>query len=107
MPPKNRTYADRAEYLKAAVAKRRRTIKENSVNFLGGKCSLCGYAKCVEALHFHHKNPRQKEFGLAQNGLTRSWERVRKELEKCVLICANCHAEIHAGITQLSTETLK
>lgn len=102
---KQRTYADRAEYLKQAVAKRRRTIRSDALALLGGKCVLCGYNKCEDALHFHHRNPQTKSFGLSQAGLTRSWSRVKKELEKCVLICANCHAEIHAGNTQLPVET--
>ncbi|MFH1631426.1 MAG: hypothetical protein ABIA47_00155 [bacterium] len=100
-----RTYADRAEYLKKAVAKRRKKIREMSIKHLGGKCQICGYSKCSNALDFHHRNPDKKEFGVSQKGLTRSWKRVEKELGKCVLICANCHREIHAGITQLPVET--
>ena len=105
MPRKKRTYADRAEYLKQAVAKRRRTIKAEALMVLGGKCIVCGYNKCDDALHFHHRDPNEKSFGLSQSGMTRSWIRVKNELAKCVLICANCHAEIHAGITQLPVET--
>lgn len=100
-----RTYADRAEYLKKAVAKRRKKIKQMAVEYLGGQCVICGYKRCSDALDIHHRNPHQKEFGLAKHGLTRSWERTRQELEKCVLICANCHREVHAGITQLPMET--
>ena len=102
--PKKRTYADRREYMIEAVAKRRRKIKAMAVNYKGGKCVICGYSKCIEALDFHHINPKTKEFGLGLGGLTRSWDRVRKEADKCVLICANCHREIHAGITQLPQE---
>lgn len=103
--PDKRTYADRAEYLKRAVAKRRKTLKKLSVEKLGGKCQICSYNTSLDALHFHHRDPKEKSFGLSQRGLTRSWKKVEEELKKCVLICANCHAEIHAGITQLPMET--
>lgn len=72
-----------------------------AIEHKGGKCQLCGYSYCAEALEFHHPDPRQKGFGISQKGYTRSWEKVKKEVEKCVLICANCHREIHAGLQQL------
>jgi len=66
---------------------------------------ICGYKKSHRALSFHHRDPALKDFGLSSKGLTRSWEKIVKELDKCVLLCANCHAEVHDGITQLPTET--
>ncbi|MBI5414462.1 hypothetical protein HZA38_03015 [Candidatus Peregrinibacteria bacterium] len=95
-----RKYADRAEYLKAAVKKRRKTIREKAILYKGGKCQLCGYKKCIEALEFHHFLDK-KNFGISQKGYTRSWERVKKELELCMLLCANCHREVENGVTQL------
>lgn len=80
-----------------AVQKRRDKLKEMAVVHLGGKCIECGYCKSIAALEFHHKDPNEKDFGISAKGYTRSWERVKKELEKCVLLCANCHREIHAG----------
>jgi 5-methylcytosine-specific restriction endonuclease McrA len=103
--PDKRTYAERADYLKKAVSKRRKELKQKAVMQLGGKCQICSYDKTTDALHFHHRNSKAKSFGLSQRGLTRSWKKVQDELKKCVLICANCHAEIHAGITQLPMET--
>jgi len=97
-----RKYSDRAEYLKKAVDKRRKKIKSMAVAQKGGKCQFCGYDRCAGALEFHHLDPNGKDFGLGQNGLTRSWERTKRELEKCVLICSNCHKEIHAGLLQPS-----
>jgi len=93
-----RTYKDRADYLIKAVAKRRKMIKVMAIEYKGGKCSLCGYNKCNSALDFHHIN--DKKFGLSLKGLTRSWEKTKIELDKCVLVCANCHREIHEGISQ-------
>lgn len=79
-----------------AVSKRRRRVKEVLVAEAGGQCVICGYDRYVGALQFHHRNPRHKAFHLAQNGMTRSLERAREEVRKCVLLCANCHAEVEA-----------
>lgn len=103
--PDNRKYSDRAEYLKTAVSKRRKTLKQLALGYKGDKCSLCGYAKCSAALEFHHFDENKKDFGLSRKGLTRSWKRVAQELDKCLLVCANCHREIHAGILQPPRET--
>lgn len=80
-------------------------MKTLAVEYLGSKCAICGYNKCLAALEFHHKNSEEKDFGLSCRGLTRSWERIKKELEKCVLVCSNCHKEIHSGLVQLPSET--
>lgn len=62
----------------------------------GGCCSRCGYNKNLSALHFHHLNPNEKETALDARVLTnRSWDFILKESKKCVLVCANCHAEHH------------
>ena len=99
--PDTRTYADRAEYLKKAVAMRRKTIKARVVEYKGGKCILCGYKRSIEALDLQHTDSSKKQFGISGQGLTRSWKRVKAEADKCVLICANCHRELHAGKVQL------
>ena len=99
--PDTRTYADRAEYLKKAVAARRKKIRDMALEYKGGKCVLCGYKKSKRALSFHHLDPKKKDFGLSNRGITRSWGKTQKELDKCILICANCHMEVHDGITQL------
>lgn len=99
--PEKRTYADRAEYLKKAVTARRKKLKAMVVEYKGGKCVLCGYSRSVWALDLHHVDGSQKEFGLSVRGLTRSWEKIKEESDKCVLVCANCHREIHAGLAHL------
>lgn len=78
-----------------AVARRRRVVKEKLVAHFGGKCQRCGYNKSVCALEFHHKDPKDKRFGLAFGGWTRAYSEALKEAEKCILICANCHREEH------------
>ena len=83
------------------VTERRRRVKEILVEEAGGACRLCGYDRSVAALHFHHIDPEQKSFGLALRGVARSLERCRAEARKCVLLCANCHAEVEAGLARL------
>ncbi len=91
-----RKYSDRRQYIIDSVAKRRKKIRLKAIEQLGGKCMRCGYNRYPEALEFHHRDPSKKLFGIGQKGLTRSWERVKAEAEKCNLLCANCHRELHA-----------
>lgn len=85
----------------AAVSKRRKQIRKDAIAHKGGKCSICGYSKCLSSLEFHHLDNSKKEFGISKKGYTRSWQNVSKELEKCILVCANCHREIHEGVAAL------
>ncbi|MCC6639414.1 hypothetical protein IT409_02550 [Candidatus Falkowbacteria bacterium] len=101
MKKETRKYADRAHYLIKAVTKRRKKIKLLSLEYKGNKCQICGYEKCPQALDFHHLNSNEKLFSIGAKGYTRKWESVQKELDKCILLCANCHREVHVGITQL------
>ena len=69
-----------------------------AVAYKGGKCERCSYDRCIEALDFHHRDPTKKDFGVSSKGYTRSWKRVQEELDKCVMLCANCHRETHAEL---------
>ena len=93
-----RTYADRREYIIQAVKKRRQSLKLKSIEYKGGQCQVCGYNKYPGALDLHHLDRTQKEFEIGHRGYTRSWEKIQAELDKCVLVCANCHREVEAGI---------
>lgn len=88
-----------------AVSRRRRKVKELLVAEAGGKCVLCGYSRHTAALQFHHVDPSNKAFGLGVRGITRSIEKLRAEAEKCVLLCANCHAELEVGAVELPLES--
>lgn len=77
-----------------AVSKRRKELVIKAVHYKGGKCSICSYNKCITALEFHHIDPTTKLFGIS-DGCTRSWEVIKVELDKCILVCANCHRELH------------
>jgi AraC-like DNA-binding protein len=72
----------------------RREKKQLLVDYKGGKCENCGYSKCIEALEFHHTDPSTKEF--AVGSMRYSYSTLKKEVDKCMLLCANCHREIHA-----------
>lgn len=78
------------------VDKRRKDIRQMALNYKGDVCQVCGYNKCESALVFHHIKSNEKDFGLSAKGYTRSWVKVKKELDKCLLVCSNCHAEIHS-----------
>ncbi len=96
-----RKYSDRREYFIRAVALRRHRIKEMAVAYKGGQCEACGYNCCVDAFDFHHRDSSQKDFGISEKGYTRSWKRVMGELDKCQLLCANCHRELHSKLAAL------
>ena len=72
---------------------KRYKIKKELVDYKGGSCEICGYSKSLRALQFHHTNPKEKDFNIG--GTTTLNEIVKKELDKCILVCANCHSEIH------------
>ena len=80
------------------VTKRRRKLKLEIIEHFGGKCCVCGYDKYPGALAFHHLDPTKKDFSIGAKGNTKSLENQLKEAEKCILVCHNCHSEIHAGV---------
>lgn len=77
---------------------KQRAIKHQLILYKGGKCERCGYNKCEGALQFHHRNPKEKEFTLSAVNLSSknlSMEDLYAEVDKCELLCANCHSEEH------------
>lgn len=81
------------------VTEWRRRVKTKCIEKMGGKCQICGYNKCASSLEFHHKNPKEKDFDIS--GKTIAYNKILKELDKCILVCRNCHGEIHAGVTEI------
>lgn len=90
----DKQYCSRRCVNRDKVRRWRQRVKERAVAYKGGSCERCGYDRCVAALTFHHRDPTTKSFGIAEKGVTRSWKRVKEELDKCDLLCANCHAEV-------------
>jgi hypothetical protein len=83
----------RVANIKGVTEWRRRT-KIKAVEYKGGKCARCGYNKSLRALQFHHRDPNEKDFMISRPN-PRTWEKVKVELDKCDLVCGNCHSEIH------------
>ena len=71
----------------------RKKLKYKAVIYKGGKCMKCGYDKCYGALSFHHRNPAEKSFNISQCH-TRSWAKLKLEVDKCDILCCNCHFEL-------------
>ena len=78
-----------------AVRKRSLKFKLLAVEYKGGKCEICGYDKYVGALEFHHRDPSKKDFGIGTCTHGHSLNEIKRELDKCDLLCSNCHREKH------------
>ncbi len=85
------------------VIKTQRRNKQRAVEYLGGKCSICGYNRCLAALDFHHVDPLTKEASISHAIHCWSWKRAKKEVDKCILVCSNCHREIHNGMYEVES----
>ena len=74
-----------------------RNKKKKIIKIMGGKCCLCGYDKCIAALELHHINPEEKEFSFSNYNSYKKLDLLIDELKKCILLCSNCHKEVHYG----------
>lgn len=91
-----------------AVKKWRKKVKEVIIGSMGGKCQVCGYDRCPTALEVHHVDPLSKDFNIGSVYVScKSWNVIYEELKKCILLCGNCHREIHYGITDIPSEYTK
>jgi len=93
--PKVKTKANNSLHV---ISWRQRT-KLRAIKYKGGCCQICSYDKCVRALSFHHFDASHKDFTIG--GISKSWNAIQSELDKCILLCANCHAEVHTGLIVL------
>ena len=82
-----------------AVTRRKQKLKRILVDEAGGRCAVCGYDRCIVNLGFHHVDPSAKSFAMSM-AIGRSISAFRQEAKKCVLVCANCHGEIEAGLIE-------
>lgn len=92
---KNRRGHTKTKCNSCSVNKRRREVKQKLVDSKGGKCEKCGYNRCLRALSFHHLDPNQKDFEINTSRASLSYEKLIVEIQKCILVCGNCHMEIH------------
>ena len=85
----------------------RRRRKLNLIKVCGERCNICGYNKSVTALEFHHIYPEEKEYGIGATGTCHDIEKDLNEVQKCILVCSNCHREIHDGFYSIEELLLK
>jgi hypothetical protein len=95
-------HAQMARPLKAErMAQIRRKAKARAVAHMGGRCFGCGSSGPYQLFEFHHVDASRKDFGISEDGIMRKWAKIIAELAKCVMLCANCHREVHAGMRTL------
>lgn len=82
----------------------RRLIKKKAVEYKGDKCECCGKSYPLSVYDFHHKDPNLKDFSLGDKTSTVKWDKVKIEIDKCILVCANCHRQIHSGDIKLNQD---
>ena len=88
-----------------ATARERLERKSRAVAVKGSACGACGRSAPPVLFEFHHRNASEKAFGISEDGIMRSWAKVVAELAKCVMLCANCHREVHAGVRTLDGQS--
>lgn len=74
--------------------RRQRANRTRGIEYLGGECKNCGFKGCDASFDFHHRVPAEKADNFIRHK-TWSWEHLKSELDKCDLLCANCHREHH------------
>lgn len=90
---RNKNHLDKCRRVKEGMIK----LKEAA----GGKCSVCGYDRSLYALDFHHLDPAKKERQVCHQLISKSFKKAEEESKNCVLLCANCHRELHEGLITL------
>ncbi|HIF57881.1 MAG TPA: hypothetical protein EYQ26_00055 [Rhodospirillales bacterium] len=78
---------------------RQRGMKNKMLEYKGGKCISCGFDGHPAAFDFHHRDPKEKEFHpskLRNTSWDKNYDKITAELDKCDLLCKNCHAIAHA-----------
>lgn len=103
---KNKWKCKKCEYLYSR--RYMENLKLKAIAYKGDCCSKCGYKKCWQSLRFHHIDPSKKEFAIFESRpgykKVRSWVKLKQEIDKCILLCANCHFELHSKDEKKSLE---
>lgn len=89
-------YCKKCHHEKSRISKRKNKL--SYVKYKGGKCEICDYKKCINALDFHHLNPKEKDFEIGLTKNPKLNDKIKEELDKCILVCCRCHREIHDGL---------
>lgn len=79
---------------------RQQHCKKLAVAYKGSKCLNCGFSEYLGALEFHHLDLKKKDSRISRMSNRKLTDELKQELDKCVLLCANCHRMAHAGLIQ-------
>lgn len=104
-----RIYNKKGKICYVCLNKNRREANMSRIyNLLGGaKCWICGYSRSKAALDFHHIDGQTKSMGLSTREMQLSWQTVWTEVQKCCLLCSNCHREHHAGLVDRTDDIIR
>lgn len=94
---KKRKHSECKTCFKNRMLERTKIVWDKTKEIIGDSCKNCGYNRCSAALEFHHLDPDKKDFQISKSR-SRNFEKIKTEIEKCILLCANCHREVHSGI---------
>ena len=84
------------------VTKQFRNLKAQCIEYKGSKCQICSYERYQGALEFHHLDPNEKDFAISEANSRVFNNTIKEELDKCILLCSNCHREVHGGVVSTS-----
>lgn len=90
--------------IRVLEADARARMKQRAVEYMGGSCMGCDRTGPLALFEFHHRDAGTKDFGISENGILRRWDSIAAELAKCVMLCANCHREVHAGMRTVAED---
>lgn len=100
---KRKLTEERRMYLRWKISEQRRKIKQKAIEYKGGACEKCSYSRSIRSLVFHHLDPEEKDFSIS-HPISKKWNLIKLELDKCVLLCTNCHGEIHEEWDKIKNE---
>lgn len=86
------------ECAKKRVMSQQKAIKKEALVYKGNVCKICGYSECDSAMEFHHRNKSEKDFNISYFKSKKIDDEIRRELDKCILLCCRCHREVEAGL---------
>ena len=91
---------------KLTTYEKRTLFRTKCINYAGGRCKVCGYNKSIFAMEFHHRDAMNKDFSIASMWF-KNFDDVKYELDKCDLLCSNCHRELHETKTMREISNIK
>ena len=98
--------SNNSAYRKKYQRQKRVKQKQMAIEHLGSHCQKCGWSfEVIDVYDFHHLDPNEKEHKIAGMFGRYSWEKIKKELDKCIMLCANCHRIEHAKLRELEDST--